>query len=129
MDKLTWERFDSASLEIAETIKAELDLLGYQMFKNIYGIPRGGLIVAVRLSHLLDLPLTDTPVKKETLIVDDICDSGKTLQKYNGYATACIYKASNSITTPTWWIIEKKDFVQFQWETEKTAKIDYEERT
>lgn len=129
MDKLTWERFDSASLEIAETIKAELDLLGYQMFKNIYGIPRGGLIVAVRLSHLLDLPLTDTPVKKETLIVDDICDSGKTLQKYNGYATACIYKASNSITTPTWWIIEKKDFVQFPWETEKTAKIDYEERT
>ena len=127
LDELSWEKFDSACIQIAETIRQELELLGYQMFENIYGIPRGGLVVAVRLSHLLDIPLTETPEKKKTLIVDDICDSGKTMIKYKGYATACIYKDKQSIYQPTWWIYKKKEFVKFPWETEETAKIDYEE--
>jgi len=128
MDNLTWEKFDSACLQLAETIKAELELLRYDMFENIYGIPRGGLVVAIKLSHLLDIPLTFKPTRFKTLVVDDICDSGKTLLKYREYATACVYKADNSVSEPTWWIHKKNEFVKFPWETEKTAKVDYEEK-
>ena len=50
-------------------------------FKNIYGIPRGGLIPAVMLSHRLDIPLVKGDIGPDTLVVDDICDSGETLDK------------------------------------------------
>lgn len=120
MEKLTWKQFDTSCKLLADIIKLK------HIFKNIYGIPRGGLVVAVRLSHLLNIPLTDTPSKEHTLIVDDICDSGKTLQRYKDYVTAVIYKEPKSITTPTYHIIKKREFVMFPWETQETAKIDYE---
>lgn len=49
--------------------------------KDIYGIPRGGLIPAVCLAHKTNLPLITDPKKitEQTLIVDDIVDSGKTI--------------------------------------------------
>ncbi len=47
---------------------------------SIYGIPRGGMPLAVILSHRLKLPIVDrTGIHATTLIVDDIADSGKTL--------------------------------------------------
>ena len=50
-------------------------------FKNIYGLPRGGLIPAVILSHQLGIPMVKGDIGPDTLIVDDICDSGETLDK------------------------------------------------
>ena len=50
-------------------------------FKNIYGLPRGGLIPAVMLSHQLGIPMAKGDIGPDTLIVDDICDSGETLDK------------------------------------------------
>lgn len=54
------------------------------MYKNIYGIPRGGLITAVMLSHNLNIYMIQDPkhVSEETLICDDIADSGKTLKEF-----------------------------------------------
>lgn len=48
-------------------------------YTGIYGVPRGGLIPAVMLCHLLKLPLVTHAFEDRTLIVDDIVDSGKTL--------------------------------------------------
>jgi hypoxanthine phosphoribosyltransferase len=54
----------------------------YRGIKYLYGVPRGGLIPAVLLSHKLNLPLVtrmgDASRQKHTLIVDDIVDSGRT---------------------------------------------------
>ena len=50
-------------------------------FKNIYGLQRGGLIPAVMLSHQLGIPMAKGDIGPDTLIVDDICDSGETLDK------------------------------------------------
>ncbi|MBU0924153.1 hypothetical protein KKG81_04655 [bacterium] len=49
--------------------------------KNIYGIPRGGLIPAVMLSHKLNLPLIfdEEQIDKETIVIDDIEDGGMTM--------------------------------------------------
>ena len=66
-----------------------------EKFTNIYGLPRGGLIPAVMLSHQLGIPLVKSPneIYDSTLIVDDIFDSGDTLAPYiiNGNATAVLH--------------------------------------
>lgn len=72
----TWKDFDKDVRILAKNAKG-LDI------KNIYGVPRGGLVVAVTLSHLLNKPLIldSKKITKKTLVVDDILDSGKTLEK------------------------------------------------
>lgn len=49
-------------------------------FEGVYGFPRGGLCLAVALSHSLELPLLEEP-KNNSLIIDDIYDTGYTLEK------------------------------------------------
>lgn len=75
--RLDWEHFDRAVTILA-------DALADTEAKKIYGVPRGGLILAVALSHRLGLPLSDT-VDHETLWVDDIVDSGATLRLVLGH--------------------------------------------
>ena len=48
-------------------------------FIGIYGIPRGGLPIAVALSHRLQLPILLAPTD-QCIIVDDIWDTGRTLE-------------------------------------------------
>ena len=45
---------------------------------GVYGIPRGGLVFAVMLSHRLHIPMLASATS-DCLIVDDICDSGESL--------------------------------------------------
>lgn len=56
-------------------------------YENIYGIPRGGLIVAVCMSHRLKLPLITSRslITDKTIIMDDICDTGITLNRFKEY--------------------------------------------
>lgn len=91
---LTWGEFDKAALEIADTIR--LSKFNPEL---IIGIPRGGLVLAVKLSHLLNIPLeisTEPNIYKKVrdqrvLLVDDISDTGKELTyqlaKYKLYHT------------------------------------------
>ena len=53
------------------------------IIKNIYAVPRGGLIAGTILSHRLGLPLIldKDKITKYTLVVDDIQDTGKTLNR------------------------------------------------
>ena len=78
----TWEEFDKDCDKIAKRLKKT-------KFHAIYGVPRGGLMVAVKLSHLLDIPIT-LDIYNANLVVDEICDSGKTL--LNLSKMPCIYK-------------------------------------
>ena len=73
MNKLSWIEFDECINSIYEQCKNK-DFVG------VYGFPRGGLCIAVALSHSLGLPLLEQP-KNNSLIVDDIYDSGYTLEK------------------------------------------------
>jgi len=62
----------------------------YTKVKYVYGIPRGGLPMAVHLSHHLGLDFADNEFfhnmmtreqRKKTLIVDDVADTGITLKR------------------------------------------------
>ena len=87
-------------------------------FDGICGIPRGGLILAVCLSHHLKLPLLAAPTKR-TLIVDDIADSGATLLCYkkNENRIITLFKHPKSKVNPDIWIrVKKERWIDFPWE-------------
>ena len=55
-------------------------------FDSVYGVPRDGLFPATIISHQLDIEFVEIlncRLSKNMLIVDDICDTGETLQSYN----------------------------------------------
>ena len=60
---------------------------------GVYGVPRGGLVLAVMLSHSMNVPLLMAPCNG-CLVVDDILDSGDTLAPYShkGYEIAVMYR-------------------------------------
>ena len=95
---------------------------------GIYGVPRGGLPIAVLLSNRLGLPLLMAPTK-QCIVCDDILDSGKMMDVL--YEKYCRDSSSRIFV---WYINEErkaecrerqiyyvrtkkaKDWVQFFWE-------------
>ena len=122
MINFSWKSFDSA---------VKLAVLKYkdQKFVGVYGIPRGGLCLAVALSHHLKIPLLNAP-QDNCLIVDDIYDSGKTLEKYKKYKN-CSYYVLVSKQEPTYFssyiTTKSMGWVIFAWESVENAKADKEE--
>ena len=74
MRQLSWFDFDQAVHTIVDRVAA-------QQFSGIHGIPRGGLVLAVALSHRLDQPLLPSP-QPGCLLVDDVYETGLTLAPY-----------------------------------------------
>lgn len=127
--KLNWKQFDEMARSLAINIFIS-ELYQYNRIKNIYGIPRGGLILATILSHRLNLPIIfdKTKIKQHTLIVDDLADTGRTfrnLTRNKIRITAALIKKEDSIFTPTFCELEHiKTWVQFPWETDSSSRYD-----
>lgn len=97
---------------------------------GVYGVPRGGLILAVMISHKLNIPLLSAPCK-DCLIVDDICDSGESLLHFFQNSSALCnkplyhivtmyYKKNNLKVIPEKWKYSKEDkWIVFPWESIK----------
>ena len=90
--------------------------------------PRGGLCLAVALSHSLGLPLLDEP-KNNSLIVDDIYDTGYTLERIKHLKGSEVH-VWISKKKPTWWnaykCIIEKEWIIFPWENKNSANNDKE---
>ena len=116
----TWNTF----IEDTDFLANNLASLKFN-FKNIYGIPRGGLILATILSHKLELPLilSSSKISAETLVVDDISDSGKTLEKIiknKHVIVATLWTTENTKVTPyVWCRIKTTKWIIFPWENDK----------
>lgn len=119
--RVTWEQ--------VEAFIEEAEILARRHGTNaVYGLPRGGLVLAVMLSHRLNIPLLLAPAKG-CLIVDDICDSGESLLHYrknssgeenNDYTIITMFYKENSLgITPDHWMRKKHDnWIVFPWEKE-----------
>lgn len=100
------------------------------LIKNIYGVPRGGLVVAVMLSHKLDIPLImiESHIGPQTLVIDDICDSGATLnalvKKKKCFATATLSVNTETPRDPVYFAFKESLWIIYPWETEATSKYD-----
>ncbi len=111
MEKFSIDDFKQAMKSITVEIRK------YTEVRSIYGIPRGGLVPAVYLSHLTGLPIVDKPVLEETIVVDDIADTGQTLKEFSGYLIATIHWHRQSVVMPDIWVHEKKDeWIVYPWE-------------
>ncbi len=119
MKKLSWIEFDECTYSIYKKCKNK-------NFEGVYGFPRGGLCLAVALSHSLGLPLLDEP-KNNSLIVDDIYDTGHTLEKIK-HIKGSETHVWVSKKQPTWWnsckYIRGNDWIVFPWESMNTARKD-----
>ena len=135
-----WEEINALVFRLFHKIITNSSLFNDLEIENIYGLPRGGLIPAVMLSHQLGIPMAKGDIGPNTLIVDDICDSGKTLDKFvekhqtlysfpfNLKTAVLHYKPHTSCFEPTFnakkW--NKNDWLVYPWEKEDSKTIqDY----
>jgi len=84
---LTWVQLEELVNSLYQQIKVRLDSQKFRELAGIYGIPTGGSVIAAMLAKYMRLPLLDSSSpsqngNKPVLIVDDICDSGRTLNPY-----------------------------------------------
>ena len=134
MNIITWEKFLADVDELGEMLLegiAEGD-----QYDFIHGIPRGGLISAVILSHRLDIELLTSKEGAEAaeargctiLIVDDLCDTGAALQEWNEWddldlagrhLSVTLYVKEHSKHKPDFYIEDKlpnDEWIVFPWE-------------
>ena len=129
---ITWDEMENLVDELCDKIPDGV-------YEGIYAIPRGGLIIGVMMSHKLGLPLIDrlqSYYGKKFLIVDDIADTGKTLEKmkaevYKEAHTATIHYHKQSLVEPSFWVEEKgDDWIVYPWEKNDSEEIqDYLKET
>jgi hypoxanthine phosphoribosyltransferase len=132
MDKrfLSWNDVDRAINRLVASINnsgVKLDTIG--------GLPRGGLIPAVMLSHRLSIPFVAQVnifnIPGNILIVDDICDSGKTLKRFkseeNIYTATLHWKQSAKYQPHYFWeIAYENEWICYPWENKNLQTIpDY----
>ena len=119
MEHLTWIQFDWA----VETITARY--LSHS-FSGVYGVPRGGVCLAVALSHSLDL-LWLTEPKQGCLVVDDVYETGQTLGSIREQVDATFVVWMSKLP-PEWWIaattISPDEWLVFPWENVDLAVED-----
>ena len=116
-----WEDLDTFVNILVDDIKSKK-----LTFTGVYGLPRGGLVIAVLLSHKLNIPLLLAPCNN-CIIVDDIADSGKSLchftendTQFNKYYISTMFYHPRSIVKPNFYLYEKDDkWVIFPWEKEE----------
>ena len=118
----TWREFDKSVEHIANKCKLS-------DFSGIYGVPRGGLCLAVSLSHKLKINLLAEPIKN-SLIVDDVYETGITLNTFKDIEGAMFFVLFSKIK-PLWWntvhISEKSEWIVFPWENAANLQSDRDE--
>ena len=120
----TWNNLEHDRSLLVRKIRSQEKRQGFS-FKRIYGLPRGGLPLAVCLSHDLGIDLVlELPKKfdQELIVCDEIADTGRTLRsiKKTGYFIVVIHKHSESITEPDIWLREKPNhtWIAYAWEAQ-----------
>jgi hypoxanthine phosphoribosyltransferase len=129
--RFSWKEFDDA----IEFIAQNLTKIRKKPIIGVFGIPRGGLVPAVALSHRLDVPLVTKSNGEDgyIVIIDDISDTGTTFKKIKSsrdfchglLLTASIHYKPTSSFKPDVYYQEINNWIIYSWENEKTSRVDY----
>ena len=117
---ISWEELDQYIEMLASNIREKVP----SSVKGIFGLPRGGLVPAVMLSHKLNVPLLLAPCEG-CVVVDDIADTGTSLLHYKekGYKIAVLWYKPKSKIKPDFCAVKDSRgkmggrWVVFPWET------------
>ena len=119
MKLLNWKDFNSCINDITSACKDK-------QFSGVYGFPRGGLCLAVALSHSLNIPYLEE-LRPSCLVVDDVYETGKTLKIVLDYSNITVFVWFSKVQ-PSWWnavqILESKDWLLFPWENPQCVEKD-----
>ncbi len=115
-----WEDVDSLVQQLQESSTT---------YSAIYGVPRGGIPLAVALSRELGLPLLqDIPEDincAEVLVVDDVVDSGKTRERFRNFAFACLHEKAHASRPATYSAHSNIiDWIVYWWEGDEDGSAD-----
>ena len=120
---LSWDDVSQLVDTLCEKIITEVPNID-----SVFGLKRGGLIPAVMVSHKLGLPWSDVMLPN-TLVVDDIADTGVTLKNIIGCHTEVLhYKPHTSCFKPTIYaeLHEGDEWFFYPWERKDSEPIqDY----
>ncbi len=118
---LDWSFVENRIGLLVKQIKEFEEKEGFE-FKDIYGVPRGGLYLAVRLSYLLkrEIITNKEEIGKRTLVVDDCTNTGRTLSSFSdkGFKTLVLVHRSKSLAKPTFYGFISDEDVNYFWEAE-----------
>ena len=112
MRVLNWDEFNSCIAIISNSCKGK-------DFSGVYGIPRGGLCLAVALSHSLNIPLL-SEIKDGCLVVDDVYETGRTLNQVIDIPHITTFVWFSKVTPKGWKAVEiakTGEWLVFPWES------------
>ena len=119
MRYLSWDEFNSCVESISSLCRDK-------RFSGVYGFPRGGLCLAVALSHSLEIPFFDQP-QQGSLIIDDIYETGKTLNSAREIPDSSTFVWLSKVQ-PIWWtafeVVTSDEWFVFPWENRVLAQKD-----
>jgi len=111
--KMTWEDIETEANNLAGRWK-DVKLMG------VWGVPSGGVPVALIVSRLLNIPMLESPTYGG-LIVDDLVDTGNTLSSFSGLndSVDALYRKPYSPTDIAPDATEVSEWVVFPWEKDE----------
>lgn len=96
--KISYYDYIKACVSLADAV-----INSGKSYSSVYPIPRGGYFTAIELSKHLDLPIVydKEHITENTLVVDDITDSGKALAAFSNNDTAVAFCKHRSMSFST----------------------------
>ena len=120
MKELSWQQFDQAVRALASHFNGIV-------CSGVFGVPRGGLCLAVALSHALERPLLLEPAA-DALIVDDVYETGRTLEALREQFPDAFFAVWVSKCQVRWWttveVSAAEEWLVFPWEIAEKASAD-----
>lgn len=115
--KLTWDDIGRLTDDLVLKIQESGN-----KFTSVFGVPRGGIHVAQEIARRFRLPLVTEP-ELTSLVVDDIFETGNTLNKYSAFDTATLFlkkgKRAEGLPIPLYVGQETDQWIVFPWEVKE----------
>jgi len=110
---VNWEEYGKMIRTLIEKIKEE-----EVEYDGVYGVPSGGLPIATMVHQKLKIPLLMYPTK-DTLIVDDISDTGLTIYFLPHKKIATLFSTPWTASKPDYYVdmkLNKDEWIVFPYE-------------
>lgn len=108
---ISWSMFYGLCEQLSKKINRE-------KYSNLYPVMKNGLPVAERLSGYIDLPIS-YQLKKNSLVVDDLIDSGKTLDQFPDNDKAVLFVKNDNENKINYFVKVLNEWITFPWEKEE----------